>query len=94
MKVYFLPEAEEVLFQIALWIESKNTQGSGERFLEKFITETSSFALPNVKYAICRNKLLASFSLRCITIDNWVVAFKQTKTEFVVHYILNGSSLK
>lgn len=94
MNVNFLPEAEEALFEIGSWIESRNTSESGIRFINKFVDKVSAYALPNIKYLVCRNEELAALQLRCVAIDNWVVAFKQTKEEFVVHYILYGLGLK
>ena len=90
----FLPEAEEIILEISSWVEEKNTPGNGTRFMTKFINRISAFALPNVTYMICPNKSLAALKLRCIAIDDWVVAFKQTKEEFTVHYILYGAGLR
>lgn len=94
MRVQFLPEAEEALFEIGSWVESHNTAESGIRFINKFVDKISAYAVPNTKYLICRNEELAALQLRCVAIDKWVVAFKQTKEEFIVHYILFGPGLK
>ncbi|MEP7168547.1 MAG: hypothetical protein ABI855_04200 [Bacteroidota bacterium] len=94
MKLNFMPEAEEALFEISTWVENRNTPGSGIRFINKFIASIEEYALPGVSYAICKNKVLASFGLKCIPINDWIVAFKQTKNEFIVHYILYGPGLK
>lgn len=94
MNLRFMPEAEEALFEIGMWVEGRNTAESGTRFTDKFIDQIASFALPNVKYPICKNKVLASYHLHCIVINDWVVAFSQSKDEFLVHYILFGPGLK
>ncbi len=94
MKLEFLPEAEEALFYLAQWVEERNTTGSGERFITKFIDKIDSFVLPGVVYAICPNVSLSALKLRCIAIDDWVIAFKQTKEKFVVHYVLYGPALR
>jgi hypothetical protein len=94
MKLLLMPEAEEILFDIGLWVEAQNTPGSGNRFTDAFIDKIATYALVNVKYTICKNKVLASFHLSCIAINDWVIAFKQTKDEFVVHYIIYGPGLK
>lgn len=93
MKIYFLPEAEDALLEIASWVESKNTSGSGLRFTDKFIAEIETYALQNVRYSKCRNKTLAAFKLSCININNWTVAFTLKENEFVVHYILWSAAL-
>lgn len=94
MKLHFLPEAENALLEIALWVEERNTPGSGSRFVSKFIDKVSAYALPKVTYAICRKRSLAALELRCVNIGDWVVAFRQTQEEFTVHYIIHGSGLK
>lgn len=94
MNVLFKPEAEEALFEISKLVEDKNGPGSGIKFAEEFIDRIAEFILPDFKYARCFNDSLAALNLRCISIKDWVVAFKQTKTEFTVHYILYGPGLK
>jgi len=94
MTVKFLPEAENVLLEIALWVEERNTPGSGLRFASRFIDKVSAYAVPNATYAICGNSSLAALGLRCISIDDWVVAFHQSEGEFTVRYILHGSLLR
>lgn len=94
MKLVFTPEAEEALFEIALWVEQQNTRGSGDRFVNRFIERVSAYARPNVFYAICKNKALAALGYSCISIDDWVIVFTVTKKEFILHYILLGSALK
>ena len=94
MRLKFMPEAEELLLEIGIWVEQKNTVGSGERFINNFIDKIAAYALPNSKYLLCKNKVLASYQLSCVSIDKWVIAFKQSKEEFVVHYILYGPALK
>ena len=56
MNFRFLPEAEDALFEIASWVEERNTPGSGTRFINKFIDRVGAdkiFALMDdlaVKY--------------------------------------------
>lgn len=94
MKLLFMPEAEEALFQIADWVEQHDAPGSGIKFATEFIDRIAEFMMPDIKYAICFNDTLAARRLRCIAITDWVIAFKQTKDEFKVHYIVYGPGLK
>jgi hypothetical protein len=43
---------------------------------------------------ICSYPPLAALKLRCIAIDDLVIAFKQTTTAFTVHYILYQAGLR
>ncbi|MGE0635745.1 MAG: hypothetical protein AB7P01_04840 [Bacteroidia bacterium] len=94
MTVLFKPEAEEALFEISKWVEEQEGSGSGIKFAEEFIDRISEFVIPDFKYARCFNASLAALNLRCIAIKDWVIAFKQTKDEFIVHYIIYGPGLK
>lgn len=94
MKLRFMPEAENALFEIGVWVEERNTTGSGICYIDKLIGKIDKYVLPNVEYPLCKNKVLAGYKLSCVAIDKWVIAFKQTKNEFVVHQILYGPGLK
>ena len=94
MNLVFKPEAEEALFEIASWVEQRNTAGSGTRFIERFIDKIEIFVQPHVVYTICKNAVLAALQLQCISIDKWVIAFTTDKKSFVVHYIIWGPGLK
>jgi len=94
MNLRFMPEAENALFELGMWVERRNTQSSGSRFINTMIDKIAAYALPAIQYPICKNKVLAARKLRCIAINNWVIAFTQSKDEFMVHYILYGPGLK
>lgn len=94
MKLRFMPEAEDVLFEIGEWVEKRNTPGSGLRFTNNFIDKIAEYALPKATYPICKNEVLAYYILHCISINDWVVAFRQTNEEFIVCYILFGPGLR
>jgi hypothetical protein len=94
MTLHFLPEAEQALLEISLWVEERNTPGSGFRYAEKFIAKIERYALPKANYALCKSRHLADLDLHCIAIDDWIIAFKISGSKFVVHYIIHGSGLK
>lgn len=94
MNLVFKPEAEEALFEIASWVEQRNTSGSGSRFIERFIDKIETFVQPRTTYAICKNPVLAAQRLQCVSVDKWVIAFTTDKKSFVVHYIIWGPGLK
>ena len=47
MNLSFMPEAENALFEIAIWVEERNTTDSGIRFITKFIDLISDYVLPS-----------------------------------------------
>ncbi len=46
MKVRFMPEAENALFELGVWIEERNTAGIGNRFINKFTDKIGTYAVP------------------------------------------------
>jgi plasmid stabilization system protein ParE len=94
MIVQYMPQAEEVLYEIANWVESKNTPGSGFRFVEAFMDQIAALALPNVKYADCKHEIFAREGLQCVPVQDWIVVFRIEKNKFTVHFIVHGSLLK
>lgn len=93
MSVMFSYEAEKALFEIGTWVEERNTAGAGIRFIDRFIDRIEAFAVHGATYAICNHLTLAQKGLRCVQIDDWVVAFHQTKERFDVRYIIHASGL-
>ena len=93
MKVVFRPEAEIVLDEVAEFIDTINTEGSGDFWVSKFISYIYSFALPNTSYALCNNIELADVGYSCITYNGWTIAFKIEDELFVVHKITRGNIL-
>lgn len=93
MEIEVRAKALKTLDEIANHMESLNTTGSGSRWLDKFLVRIQAYAKPNVLYALCRNKKLATRNFSCITFSNWVVAFKIVKGRFVIYEIIHGSLL-
>ncbi|MCW3126652.1 MAG: hypothetical protein JWO03_2310 [Bacteroidetes bacterium] len=93
MKVEIKPEAEATLFEIAYFIDCINTDGAGDRWIDRFIAHLYSFAKPNVIYALCNNEELAALGLSCINFNDWIAAFVMDGDTLVVRKIIRGSFL-
>ena len=93
MTVNYEPDAWATIDDIVDFIDSINTEGSGRFWLANFLNHIESYARPNVTYALCHNKSLASDGLSCINYNGWVIAFKIEEDELVVHYIVRGDLL-
>jgi hypothetical protein len=93
MRVIYLPEAEETFFEVSYFVDSINIEGTGDKWVDKFISAVYSYAKPDVTYALCKDDYLASLDLRCININDWIIAFKIEEDVFVVHKIIRGSIL-
>ena len=93
MELQINPRALSVLNNIAAFVESKNTTGSGERFVLKFIKEIERIAKPNLQYALCNNAVLARLQYSCRYLNDWVIVFKVKNNVFRVYDIIPGSTL-
>ena len=93
MKVTFTTKATNRLYAIAAFVESKNTQGSGARYAEKFRKAVERMAQPDVQYALCNHPSLALLKFNCGHYNDWVIAFKIRKDTLVVYQIIRGSLL-
>jgi len=57
MKVVIEPFAEATLREIAIFIQSRNTRGAGQRWLRRFQKFIKRFAITNVQYPLCNLRL-------------------------------------
>jgi len=85
------PRALSVINNIAAFVESKNTPGSGKRFVLKFISEIESVAQENLQYTLCNNPVLARHKYSCRYMNNWVIVFRVESNVFIVYDIIPAS---
>ncbi len=94
MKLIFKEPALKTLRLQRDFLDSKNTIGSGNRYVLKFKNSIKSFAQPNTQYAKCNNTVLLKFGYSCVTIGKWIVAFKIEDDNFIVYEIILGTLLQ
>jgi hypothetical protein len=88
-----MPKAMQVIASVADFVESKNTLGSGARYALKFKSTIEKLAIPNVKHTHCHHPVLAAFNYSCSHFNDWVIAFRISDGELIVHEIIHGSLL-
>jgi hypothetical protein len=81
------------LNSIANWVEDKNTEGSGKRFLVKFYEFI--FSQSNAVHAVplCKFPEFKIRQLKCLFFNDWVIACKADKNKIVISTIIHGSWL-
>jgi hypothetical protein len=95
MRVAFESEAEEQLYDLAEIIDDLNISGAGSRWINRFLDFVEDYAKSNVRYALCRDKRLASMDYSCITYNHkWVIAFRIAEDEMRIYEIIHGALLK
>jgi hypothetical protein len=93
MTVTLEPDVIDTLLDIAEFIDSIHTQGTGQLWVTDFISHIYTFAIPNVTYALCSNKILAENRLSCISYKGWVIAFKIELDQMIVSLIIRGNMI-
>ena len=85
--------ALETLREVAEFLDTINTEGSGEFWVRNFLNNLGSYVKPNVQYTLCRHPEFARMGLSCISLNGWIVAFKIEEEVFLVYSIVRGNIL-
>jgi len=76
------------------WIEKRNTDGSGERWIRKVYQTLGDYARSGIKLESCRNIKLAQRKYQCFTYaSKWVVAYRMDGDEFIICRFIWGAKL-
>lgn len=92
LKIRYSVVAENSLLRIAKFVDSVNTNGSGDRWKLKFHKKISKYAMP-IQYNLCRHKVYAKQGFSCVAVDDWIIIFKIENDIFYVKQIILGSGL-
>ena len=92
MNIEYKPNALNTIYELAYFIEIKNTKGSGNRFIDKLFDHIEKYALPNVNYALCRYSIFNSLGYSCVFYNDWVIAFKIINNTFIVYEVALGTN--
>lgn len=94
MQVKYTLDAFASLTSLINFIESKNTQGAGLRWLEHyeaFLLKT----LVNVKrLALCKNPVFKKLHLHCIYFNDWLIAISEHEDFILVEALLHKSRIR
>ena len=94
MKVVLRKRAINALLKASAFVESMNTTGSGDRWLEKIENVIFRLAASRAKFAICKHPSLAKFNYRCYANNDCVIAFRVKENEFEVCRFIYGPRLE
>lgn len=83
------------IVQVSEFVESKNTTGSGVRWMNKVFDFIHDFAKPNVQYPLCHYKSFRLKGYSCISFaDEWLIVFKIKGNQFTVHRFVWAGKLR
>lgn len=93
MRIEIKTPAMKTLKSIANWVETKNTEGSGSRYMNKFYDFIYEQAESIHSLPLCKFPEFNIRKLTCLFYNDWVVAVKPEKSKIVIHIIIHGSWL-
>lgn len=93
MEVIYKPLAANSIDKLVDWIDAQNLEGSGIKWFEKLDKKIRTIAKSQAKLALCKHPSLARYKYSCFTFNDWVIAYRVTKTKFEVCRFILGSRL-
>ena len=94
MHVNYTTDAFSSLIQLVNFIESKNTFGSGLRWLKRFemFLEKKLHTAEQIK--LCNNYTFYQLNLRCIYFNEWLIAFSIHEDTVLIEALLHKSRIR
>lgn len=95
MRLIIRKRASQSIAKTGAWVEKRNTDESGQRWINKVYATLEDQARLGVKQAICKDKNLAKRKYHCFTYnDKWIVAYRIKGNDFIVYRFIFGPYLK
>lgn len=92
-EIRYTLDAFASLSSLINFIESKNTEGAGLRWLEQYENYLKK-ALNNIQRTrLCNNKTFNKLNLRCIYYNDWLIAFSIQEKFILIEAILHKSRI-
>lgn len=92
-KLEIAKEAWSTLNELAEFVESKNSFGAGNRYLNAFLIKIKNALKSHAEYAVCKYPEFAKLGLKCFIIKDWVIAYQASKDTIIVKTIIHGTML-
>ena len=94
MKLVVKLRAAATIGKIGRWVEEQNTDGSGERWVNKVYDYFEDIARVGLKLTLCKNEDLARQNFSCFTYNSkWVIAYRIKGDELIIYRFIWGAFL-
>lgn len=93
MNIVIKKRAQNAMLKAASFTEHINTDGSGDRWLDKLQAKILDLSKAKAKYALCKHTSLSKFSYSCLTYGKWIIVFRMTKTSLEICRFIYGPRL-
>ena len=93
MQINYKIAAVETIADVMNFVESKNTLGSGTRWLNKFETFLQNSLTKPSAIKPCNNRAFYKLGLRCLNFNDWVIAFSIEIDEILIEAVVHSSRI-
>lgn len=93
MQINYTADAFASLISLINFIEEKNTNGAGIRWLGRYENFLSAAFLNTATIKLCRNKTFNRLQLKCIYFNDWVIAFSVSADKILIEALLHKSRI-
>lgn len=93
MNIIINEKALSTLEKIGEFVENKNTFGSGNRYITKFLNFIEETLLTFNNHQFCKAIQFNKMNYRCFFYNDWVVAYKKNENYIEVKIIIHGTLL-
>ncbi len=93
MQISYTNDAYASLVSLVDFIEAKNTQGAGIRWLNRFEEFLTKSMILHLHIPFCKNETFRRLNLKCIQYNDWVIAFSETNEQITLEAILHISRI-
>lgn len=93
MQINYTTDAFKSLMRLVNYIESKNTQGAGLRWLKRYeeFLQKKFHQPKNIR--LCNNATFNTLHLSCLYFNDWVIAFSITEKSLLIEALLHKSRI-
>lgn len=93
MQVNYTVDALASLLQLINFIENKNTQGAGLRWLARYETFLQKQFYNSNQGKLCHNQAFRKLNLYCINYKDWIIAFSVQQNAVLIEALLHKSRI-
>ncbi len=93
MEISYTRDAYSTLVRLVNYIEEKNTEGAGLRWLSKYETWLPQKLSTTDHIKLCNNTPFKKAFLKCIYYHDWVIAFSVHENYILIEALLHTSRI-
>ncbi len=93
MQINYTADAFASLIQLVNFIETKNTEGAGLRWLARYEVFLRKALFNPSQVRICHNQTFKRLELYCLNYNDWIIAFSVWEKHILIEALLHKSRI-